>query len=190
MFRRIPFMAIVLVVVLISVPIFVIWPNMQEIRTTGEAIYNEYVYLEQKSKQGQNIRRAKAEYEALQDQRGSLHTLALTPGNELRFITALEELADATGVKETLQLDVEHQKQQNGYQGLPFVLLATGTYPEVVRYIAAIHSLPLVTSFTSINMFAEQRGSSGLQLTTPAYIIQAQIAGLVYEYKQTPPTSH
>ena len=186
MLRRIPFIVIVLIVVLISVPIFVIWPNMEEIRTTGEAIYNEYIYLEQKSKQGQDIRRAKTEYEARQDQRSSLSTLALTPGDELRFITALEELAAEAGVKETLQLDVKRQKQQNGYQELPFVLTATGTYSQVVRYLTAIHSLPLVTSFTSLNMFVEQRSSSGSALTTPTNTIQAQITGLVYEYQPAP----
>src|SRR3989338_10376412 len=120
MFRRIPFIVVVSVIVTLAVPVFVIWPSINQIRLFSTAIYKEYEFLEEKSRRGQFIRKAKSEYESLQQRRNDLQSIALSPGSELGFITEIENIADTNLVSETLRLDVEHPQSRTNYKAIPF----------------------------------------------------------------------
>lgn len=176
---RLPFPIIAFVLVIIIVPPFIIWPNIREIRNFSEAIYNEYIFLEEKNRRGQDIKRAKAEYEELSQNLPKLQELALAPGEELKFITVLEKLADTNDVQETLRLNIEGKKPSGSYQTMPFQLSVHGSYIKVLRYLVELRQIPFVISIDSINIANERIGrSSDANQTT----VTAQVMGQIYEY--------
>lgn len=154
--RRFAILITLVVLVLGGVPVGVIWPSIKEIRLMSQTIYQQYESLEEKRQRGQDIRRARTEYEELRVHLPTIRRLALEPKEELRFITALEELADQHSVTETLMLKLEGRKTFQAYDVLPLEIVVRGPYRDVLRYIAALRTLPMVTSLTSVSIVSQQ----------------------------------
>lgn len=174
MTSRSPFIAIALFITLIGVPLGIIYPSRNELVSTSRAIYQEYQLLEERSRRGQDAKRAKQEYESLAVQRPVLRSLAVEQGDELAFITALEKLAEEHHVKERLELRVESAKQVSRYQTVPLTIYLEGSYPTIVSYIAAVQRLSTVVTITSISMVPREDR------------VFAQLEGVVYQHTTTP----
>src|SRR3989344_9132020 len=108
--RRIPIIPITFLIIIVVVPLGIIWPSVKQIRSTSQMIYQEYQFLEDRSQRSKNIKQARKEYEELRGSLPALRALAIEPNEELKFITAVETLAEENHVKEKINLDVDGAK--------------------------------------------------------------------------------
>lgn len=140
--------------VAVAVPVTIIWPSLSTIHNTSEAIYREYEFLEQRRKRGQDIQRARKEYDELKPALDTVDSLAVSAGDELRFITALEALAEQRGVTARLDLNIEGLEKKSQYHKLPFAMTVDGNYRNVLQFLAELRTLPMAVSITTASMSA------------------------------------
>lgn len=162
-------------VIFILVPMLVIWPSVQNIRTTAQSIYSEYEQLEAKHRRGHEMKFVAAEYNKLLPESEALKVAYIPQNDELRFITNLETIANETNVEQGLQLRLENIKKSGAYQQLPFDITITGTYENTIRYISALESQPAITQITDLRMSASQsKGQSNgtIQTRISAFVLQ------------------
>jgi Tfp pilus assembly protein PilO len=179
--RRVPFIVLVFAITLVGVPIGVIWPTVRQMQTTSQAIYHEYQFLEERHRRGQDIRRARADYDELKVHWGALRAVAIEPGDELAFITAVEEVADSSAVTTTLKLDLKGGKTRAGYVAIPIEINVRGTYIDVLRYLAALRALPLATAFSAVTI-TQAKAARGPQPTGEATAVEARLTGSIYQH--------
>lgn len=181
--RRVPFIVVVFILTIIGVPIGIIWPSMKQIRETSEGIYKEYQFLEERSLRGKNMRQARKEYEELAVRLPELRTLAIEPGEELKFITDLEALAATHNLTETINLDIDNRAAAGDYFTVPVELTLRGSYRDIIKFTAALESMPIITSFTSFAL-TSARATDALRTNAPGenWKSEARLSGLVYQH--------
>lgn len=173
-YRNILFL-IFFLVTFILVPALIIWPSVQNIRTTAQSIYSEYEQLEAKHRRGHEMKYVAADYNKLLPESEKLKIVAVGYGDELRFITGIEKLATDAEVEQTLQLKVDEIKKVGQYQQLPFDISITGTYQNTLKYINSLESQPAITQISDIRMSSSQ--SKG----TPNEVVQTRISAYVLQ---------
>lgn len=175
-YRNILFL-IFFLITFIVVPVLVIWPSVQNIRTTAQSIYSEYEQLEAKHRRGHEMKYVAADYNKLLPESETLKVIAISQGDELRFITNIEQLAKDSSVEQTLQLKVDGVKKVGTYQQLPFEINVTGTYQNTLKYIAALESQPAITQVSEIRMSGSQNKNTTnetVHTRVSAYVLQEQ----------------
>lgn len=183
MLRRVPFIVFVFVLTIVGVPLGIIWPSMKQIRTTSEGIYREYQYLEERSLRGKNIKQAKKEYEELAPRLPELRSLAIEPGDELKFITDIETLAAKYNITETINLDVDNRVATGDYFTVPLELTLKGSYRNITKFTAALESTAIITSFTSFTLTgARSTDALRTNASNENWKSEAQLSGLVYQH--------
>lgn len=181
--RRIPFIVVAFILTVIGVPMGVIWPSVKQIRETSEGIYREYQYLEERSLRGKNIKQAKKEYDELAPRLPELRTMAIEPGEELKFITEIETLAAVHKITETINLDIDNRAVAGEYYTVPVELTLRGSYRDIIKFIAALESTPIVTSFKTFSL-TSALSTDSLRTSTPAgnWKSEAHLSGIVYQH--------
>lgn len=183
MLRRVPFIVIIFVLTIIGVPLGIIWPSIKQIRSTSEGIYREYQFLEERNLRGKNIRQAKKEYKELEPRLSELRSLAIEPGDELKFITDIETLAAKYNITETHNLDVDNSPLAGDYFTVPLELTLRGSYRDIIRFTLELESMPIITSFTSFDLTSAY-STDALRTTTSNrnWKSEARLSGLVYQH--------
>lgn len=175
-YRNILFL-IFFLITFIVVPALVIWPSVQNIRTTAQSIYSEYEQLEAKHRRGHEMKYVAADYNKLLPESEQLKVVAIGQGDELRFITNIEQLAKDASIEQTLQLKVDGVKKIGSYQQLPFEINVTGTYQNTLKYITALESQPAITQISEIRMSNSQSKNTTnemVQTRLTAHVLQDQ----------------
>lgn len=162
---------------LVVVPVFIIWPSVQNIRATAALIYGEYELLEDKHRRGHEMKKVAEEYREILPSVEKLRSNALETERELDYITELERLATDNNVNTTLRLNIDNIKAENKYQNLPYDLTISGSYQDTLKYLSQIESLPF---FTQINAIKMSRNSKSDSSTAS---IQTQISATVLQQK-------
>ncbi|KKU47331.1 hypothetical protein A3H10_01870 [Candidatus Uhrbacteria bacterium RIFCSPLOWO2_12_FULL_46_10] len=182
--QRVPFLIIVFLVIIVVVPLGIIWPSVKQIRSTSQMIYQEYQFLEDRSQRSKNIKQAKKEYEELRTHLPALRALAIEPNEELKFITAVEALAEANRVTEKINLDVDKPRPAGNYNALPMELTISGSYRDVVKYLAALRNIQIVTTLSNISLVSGRTTDAlGVIGQNSDIKIEARLTGVVYEHK-------
>lgn len=175
-YRNILFLVFFLLTFIV-VPALVIWPSVQNIRTTAQSIYSEYEQLEAKHRRGHEMKYVAADYNRLLPESEALKVVAIGQGDELRFITYIEQLANDSSIEQTLQLKTEDIKKIGAYQQLPFELNITGSYQNTLKYINSLESQPAITQINELRMSSSQNKNVTneiVQTRITAYVLQDQ----------------
>ena len=103
-----------LLVVLISVGFFAVWPAVQEIKLINSQILAERKELEKKYQQGQNLRKTTEEYLAIKDEfEETIMKAFVVKNEELEFITQLEALAASNGLEQNIKFSTALEYDKN-----------------------------------------------------------------------------
>lgn len=183
--HNIPFIIIVFIITSIGVPLGIIWPSIKQIRSTSEMIYREYQYLEERYQRGKIIKQAHEEYVELRIHLPTLRMFAIEPNEELKFITALENLAEEHGVAEKIDLDIDNTKQVGGYKTIPLKLTISGSYRDIVKFMAGLKTLNATVSLQQVALV--NSGSMEAPVIRgknrePQTALEAQLTGFVYQH--------
>jgi len=181
MFNRIPIIIIIFIITIIGVPLGIIWPSVRQIRSISQGIYSQYQFLEEKNQRGFSIKQAKKEYDDLSDKFPLIQSLAIENGQELKFITSLEKLADENNVTEKIMLDVQSRKLSGNYDVLPVELIIQGSYRDIIKYMAALRTIPATMSLTSLSISSGRAiDSPRRNSSVPSRSLEARLSGIVY----------
>jgi len=166
------------VTIVFAVPVGIILPNALQIKSTANAIYSQYYFLEERNRLGYDIRKASKDYGQALPYIDQLESLSIAKGDELTFITAVESLADDYKVTVSLNLSLDKAtSERNGH--LPFTLLVNGTFAHTMTYLGALRTLPMTTSITKLSI-AKKTFSAKDRSLSSADLISATLEGFVY----------
>ena len=174
--KRILFTLSVLLVV-VGIPLGVIYPTMREINSLAQTISNEYAEINERYRRDAFIRNIQKEYDDLIKYKPTLDSLAMQPGDELRFITQIEDLADELNIAETPQLNTGQKKIVGKYTKVPFILSASGQYTNIITFVHKLQNLPMVVVIDKIHLAPSSKANYNL----PDLSVSSSIGGYIYE---------
>ena len=142
--------------------VFVIRPALREIKTLNERFRMHRNALEILYQQGQNMRTSLEEYERIQPDLPLVNSSVLTLGEELAFITALEDIAARNRVTQTIRLDTAQPSPLAGQAQLAFrrVLLrldVQGTYDQLFRVWRDLEAMPAYLNIIQLSLASNSK---------------------------------
>ena len=85
---------------------------------------------------------------------------------------------------EKINLDVDKPRPAGNYNALPMELTISGSYRDVVKYLAALRNIQIVTTLSNISLVSGRTTDAlGVIGQNSDIKIEARLTGVVYEHK-------
>lgn len=166
---------IVILAVLAAMIAFIICPAVKEITQVNREIKKEKNNLEKKLALGFNLKQIKQDLDEIQGSIEELDKIFIQQGQELKFVTELENLASRRQLSLNLNPDFESQPANNGIKPVPLQISITGSYPQILRFMQDLEALPYYYNLELIIASAKTAKEGGLlsfQLMGQTYLKQ------------------
>lgn len=119
----------------------IIYPSIKEMRIISQEIYDTRKELEIKYQKGQSIRKTTRDLKEIEPALSELSFFYIAEGDELRFITTLEQLAQQYSVEQNIQIKFPETKSNNDVVAVPITLQLGGNYVDVLKYLSGLEQL-------------------------------------------------
>lgn len=145
-------LSVIVFTILFTIAIFslIAYPSIKIIKQLSDQIYEQRIELEQMYQKGKILKKTLHEYEQIKPIIPSLSRVYLTRGNELEFITSLEELATTSGVIEDKKLAAPDPKKVTNQ--LQYQLQISGDLKGFIRYLAALEALDFYVNINTVRL--------------------------------------
>ncbi|MFA5029251.1 MAG: type 4a pilus biogenesis protein PilO [Patescibacteria group bacterium] len=130
------------VIVLLAVAAFIIYPNFIEISKINQEITSERLKLEQKLNSGMNLRKIKTDLTEIKETINQLESVFVKKNHELEFFTQLENLASQNGLLINLNPDLDGKDLGDGIKQIPLQINLVGEYPQLLGFLRSVENLP------------------------------------------------
>ena len=163
------------VVAIISVmTYFIILPTIQDIQKINDALQRERIDLEKKYLRGQLLNKTIDDFDRVKDKKGLLSTAFIVEGEELAFITQLEQIAEQNQVTQSLKLATEERRQPSNrtYSVLPLTIELTAPFTQTVNYLHDVETLPFYVNTESINISSSGNDQLHTTITATVYMLE------------------
>jgi len=145
---------IILFIGLIS--LFIIIPTVKDIKKINDTIYTERVDLEKKYLKGQLLRKTVKDFEAIKPEKDKLNVIFVKEGEELKFISTLEDMASQAGVRQTIELQTKNLTSNRGIRTMPIKITAEGNFYQIFGYLTSLEKLSYYLNLSSIGLSANR----------------------------------
>jgi len=153
-----------LIIICVTVSTFLIYPSVFGIISISKEIEVERAGLEERYQEGMSIKRVYADYENIKNELSLMNSAILKVGEELKFITSLENIARDNNLTQKLDMDADSVKQFEGYQIMRISLSLNGSYEDLMNYLIQIEKMEYYINIDSIEMSGGQPNTSNNQL--------------------------
>ncbi|HOZ36789.1 MAG TPA: type 4a pilus biogenesis protein PilO [bacterium] len=176
---------------IIGLVVLLIWPTAKNLRQDKQIVVQSRQAMSELLARGQNVDKNQKNLELIE---GNLHLLDeayLKKGEELNFITDLEQAAAANNVEQAIDFNNELGEEKNSIKTIPLELKINGDLKEIMAYINALERLPYYVDIARID-FSSGNPRELRQASTQAYqeeagaetntqnIISAKLNGATY----------
>jgi hypothetical protein len=166
--RTITITAVALTAAFLILAILIV-PIVADIIRTSAGIRDLRTELLAKKQSTKEIRVALEQFRAAKAEVQTLETIFLKPGEELRLITALEGVADATAVSQRIDL-APGTLPGKDFKILPLTITLRGDALSILRYLSLLPMLPLAVTVNSTSMGSDESGAVTATLQANAYL--------------------
>ncbi|MBU1038659.1 hypothetical protein KKC17_00250 [Patescibacteria group bacterium] len=152
---------------------FIIWPNIKTIFTLNQQIMLERESLEMLYQRGQKIRQTTAQYEKIKPTLEQFETMFIKPGDELTFVTTLEQVAKQNSVNQKINLAKTDDKLITN-KSLNLQVQAIGQFNNLLNYLKDLEKLDYYLNLETVRFSkpADQPKTSDL--------LQLNLAGTAF----------
>ncbi len=186
------------IIIFISLIIFclaLLWwvtlPTINNIKQNNKKIASEKNNLFELLKQGQSVAKNKKNLEELETKINKLNKIWLKTGNELSFITDLENIAKKYNLEQTIVFDNNKNSLLSGstdIKKIPIELKISGKLDDIMDYINQLEILDYYISLNTINIQSQKKISknfpaqinSDTETSEEKIIISANLSGITY----------
>lgn len=152
---------------------FVILPTVQDIMRISNAVTLERVDLEKKYLRGQFLKNIIENFEKIKPQEDKLVSIFIVRNEELKFITALEEIASQYDISQKLRLQpLDQISSKKVFYSLPMGATIQGSYIETLKYLKDLEQLNYYINFSSIKIssIGKLSGQDSISTTLDGHI--------------------
>lgn len=161
--KEIIYIVILLIVTLAVVFIFII-PNMKKISLIAKEVTASENRLEELQKSGQNKTEALKNYSLIKENLPTLNTLIPKQGEELSFITDLEEMASQNNLIQEINITINEEAQTEAVSpvkeniSLPFQLILDGNFYNVLNFLRDLEMSKYYLNIEAVHMSQKVSG--------------------------------
>lgn len=149
---------IILVLIILGGIIFlIILPTIKDIQKINQTIYNERVDLERKYLRGQLLKNIMENFKKTKPYQNKILSIFIPEGEELKFITDLEEIAEKNNVSQVINLDSQKTKKIKGTNFLSLRLVIKGELLPLLHYLRDLEKLNYYFNVSFINLITTSK---------------------------------
>lgn len=146
---------------LVLVIFLIIKPAASEIKSITVSVRTQKEKLEKLYVAGQLLKTTQEQYQKIESQISEVSKIFITQGQELEFITRLEEIALKNNLIQKIDLQepiieenqTKDQKDRQ-YETLPLRLNISGNYPNLLKYLTNLESLDYYINIENFRILA------------------------------------
>ena len=152
--------------------VFILLPTINAITNLQREILTKKIELEETLVKEQNMSKLNEKIKKIEPKLAEFNSIYIHENEELEFITALEELALANNVKQTLGLLTESAASEGEHKKIPLNIAAVGNFFNITNYLAELESLDYYISVEGFDLSSGNKTLSGnsLKVATPESI--------------------
>jgi len=145
------FITIVVVAIIIGAIIYtIIIPVMSDIKKISATITDQKVDLERKYRRGQLLRKTVENFERVKPRKERLTSIFMRQGEELDFITTLEQIAEKNRLDQKIRLQIDNPADRV----IPLGLVVQGSYNQIMNYLADLEKLDFYYNVSALSLTA------------------------------------
>ena len=162
--------SVLLILVLLGLVFFVIWPAFATILDYKQRIAEENKSLENKLAMGLNAKKIKEQLDTAEKSASSLDDVYIKSGDELALLGNLESIASTTGVVIALKPDFNLQPVDKTTKRLPLDISVTGKLKNLMLFANSLDNTPYYYVFNSFSLSKESDEIQSLSLSGQFYV--------------------
>ena len=182
------------VIITAVIIIFVILPTIKDIKKINQDIYKERVNLEKLYLRGQSLKKSREDYEKIKEEIKILNDVFYHQGEELKFITSLEQIANQHNIKQVInikEVKKENEEPEANYAAMRIELQLTGTFPNIISYLDKVQNMDSYFNIDYLKLYTSTSGqfrevtnfgseSKNYTKSSVSQNISAALSGLTY----------
>lgn len=169
----------------------VILPTLTDIKSYNNQIDQEKIKLSKLLKQGQSVVENKKNLKQLKSEINILDTAWLKTGDELIFITDLENIAEKNNLEQNIVFDNTKITALTGstdIKTIPIELKINGQMNDIMHYINQLEALDYYINLTKIDLHSQNNNTKKYptqinadeQITPEDTMLSANLSGITY----------
>ncbi len=145
---------------------FIILPTIKDIQKINSDVLAERIDLEKKYQRGQLLKKTIQNFETIKPEEEKLDKIYVIEGEELKFITALENIANKYNIAQDIGLAEKSSALAAGYSTLGLKITANGSFTDLLRYLKDIEKMPTYLNISNISLATgDKNQANGLKIT-------------------------
>ena len=141
---------------LAALVVLIIIPAIKEIRIINQQVYEERLRLEKLYAKGQLKNKVQKNYNNIKDDIAFLDDIIMKEGQELEYITAIEDIANRAGVDIDISIGEIKRTPQQKFSELEFTLTLTGKWENILLWIDQVEAMPVYTNIKEMTIAARE----------------------------------
>ncbi len=171
--RKLILPIIAIIAGLTIIVVFIIYPTLIKITSISREIINERVELENKMSFGINLKKIQMDLEEVSDLENELKKIYINKGNELDYITKIENTAAAAGVNININsADFTGKNIGDSVKEIPLQMNFSGDYKNIIGFFQAMEAMPNYYNLNLIVINKEQQNKISVQTIGQTYLIE------------------
>lgn len=161
------------IAILILIALFIIYPTLVKINSISQSIVNERIKLENKLSFGLNINKVQRDLEDTAGLESQLEKIYIKKGQELNFITKLENLAEADGIDINIDYaDFSGKTVSKNIRAIPLTINFSGDYKNIINFFQSLELLDNYYNLDLIILSKNQQNRINAQIVGQTYLIE------------------
>lgn len=178
LYRKYMIQSGLLILVLLGLVFFVIYPAFNTIIDYKKRIAEENRSLENKLAMGLNAKKIKEQLDVAEKSVSVLDKVYIASGNELNLLGDLEALASSTGVSIVLKPDFNLQPVDASTKRLSLDIAASGKYNNLIQFTNSLDSAPYYYIVNSLSLKTDNNDIMFLNLSGN-FFVKATTSGAI-----------
>ncbi len=154
------FIGIIVIAILIVIGL-IVWPSITKIYGLRQDISKIENDMEQRYLNSLKLKRTMRELEEIKTQTAKYKQATIKKGDELKIITALENIANTHNIEQNLNASLSE-----GEKFYQFSLLNNGTFTNHIKYLQALETLPYYMIIKDVKFEKRQNTTNGFPTIT------------------------
>jgi Tfp pilus assembly protein PilO len=131
-------------------------------KAIAQNIENQRVDLEIKYIRGQSLKKLTKNIRTIEPQMDKLGSIFIKEGEELNFITTLENLANANNIDQKINLEIDKKTIIKGLKKIPVKISSSGSFKNILNYLSGLEKLDYYINIGSISLSSSQQKASSV----------------------------